>query len=122
MNEVIEEMFGRRISGLYHAGGETKWSLYQIAQIVNRVGGYDPGFLQGCPRIEAGPMPPRAGNVTMNSNKLSEALGRTPFVQWPADEKFWPDSDRWHLERSGDWQGIPELLQQQLYFRGGINE
>lgn len=122
LNEVIEEMFGRRISGLYHAGGETKWSLYQIAQIVNRVGGYDPDFLQGCPRIEAGPMPPRAGNVTMDSNKLAEVLGRTPFVQWPANEKLWPDTDRWHLERSGDWLGSPELLQQELYFRGESTE
>ena len=122
LNEVIEEVFSRRVSGLYHAGGQSKWSLFQIAQIVNRVGGYDPGFLQGCPRIEAGPMPPRAGNVTMNSTKLSEVLGRMPFMQWPANEKFWPDSDRWHFERSGEWQGSPELLQQRLYFRGRTNE
>ena len=122
LNEVIEEVFSRQVSGLYHAGGESKWSLFQIAQIVNRVGGYDPDFLQGCPRIEAGPMPPRAGNVTMNSAKLNEVLGRTPFVQWPANEKFWPDSDRWHFERSGEWQGSPELLQQRLYFRGRTNE
>jgi len=119
LNEVIEEMFARRINGLFHAGGELKWSLYQIAQIVNRVGGYDPRFLQGCPRIEAGPMPPRAGNVTMDSTKLSKILGRAPFARWPADERFWPDSDHWHLERIGSWQGSPELLKQGLYFRGG---
>ncbi len=119
LNEVIEEMFARRIGGLYHAGGGTRWSLYQIAQIVNRVGGYDPVYLQGCPRVEAGPMPPRAGNVTMNSSKLGEVLERVPFVQWPADERFWPDSDHWHLDRGGDWSGSPELLKERLYFRSG---
>ena len=98
LNEVIEAAFSRRLGGLYHAGGSEKWSLFQIAQIVNRVGGYDPKFLIGCPRIEAGPMPPRAGNVTMDSTKLGEVLGREPFVQWPADRRFWPDSERWHLE------------------------
>ena len=118
LNEVIEEFFARRIGGLFHAGGNTKWSLFQIAQIVNRVGGYDPNLLQGCPRIEAGPMPPRAGNVTMDSTKLSMVLGRQdPFVQWPSDTKFWPDSDRWHFETTGAWKGNPKLLQQQLYFR-----
>ena len=45
------------------------------AQVVNRVGGYDPRNLLGCPRIDAGPMPPRAGNVSMNSGKLAAALG-----------------------------------------------
>ena len=44
-------------------------SLYQIAQVINRVGGYDPNLLMGCPRIEAGPIPPRAGDVTMNSTR-----------------------------------------------------
>lgn len=117
LNEVIEEVFARRIGGLYHAGGITKWSLFQIAQIVNRVGGYDPNLLVGCPRIEAGPMPPRAGNVTMDSSKLGSVLGGVPFVQWPLDEQFWPDSDCWHFEVGGAWQGSPELLQQRLYLR-----
>lgn len=118
LNEVIQEVFARRIGGLYHAGGSQKWSLFQIAQIVNRVGGYDPKFLQGCPRIEAGPMPPRAGDVTMDSSKLHEVLGRNPFTQWPAEQRFWPDSDQWHFDRCDGWQGSPELLQQSLYHRG----
>ena len=122
LNEVIEEMFSRHLSGLYHAGGSEKWSLFQIAQIVNRVGGYDPKFLIGCPRIDAGPMPPRAGNVTMDSTKLSQVLGRDPFVQWPADKRFWPDSDRWHFESNGDWLGTPDLLQQSLYHRGQVKK
>ena len=122
LNEVIEEVFARRLSGIYHAGGSEKWSLFQIAQIVNRVGGYDPKFLLGCPRIDAGPMPPRAGNVTMDSTKLSQALGRNPFAKWPADDRFWPDSKQWHLERESDWRGCPDLLRQSLYHRGRANK
>ena len=38
------------LTGLYHAGGPRRLSLYQIAQIINRVGGYDPTLLMGCPR------------------------------------------------------------------------
>ena len=38
--------------------GRVRLTLYQIGQIVNRVGGYDPHLLKGCPRREAGPIPP----------------------------------------------------------------
>jgi dTDP-4-dehydrorhamnose reductase len=116
LNEVIEEVFARKITGLFHAGGPKRWSLYQIAQIVNRVGGYAPKWLEGCPRIEAGPIPPRAGDVTMNSQKLKEILGREPFVEWPEDRRFWPDSQNWHVSRP-DWQGSPSLLRKSLYER-----
>jgi len=59
------------LAGLYHAGGPQRLSLFEIAQVVNRVGSYDPRLLMGCQRIEAGPVPPRAGDVSMNSSKLS---------------------------------------------------
>ncbi|NLF08099.1 MAG: sugar nucleotide-binding protein, partial [Pirellulaceae bacterium] len=51
--------FNGAFTGIYHAGGPRRLSLYQIAQIINRVGGYDPKYLMGIPRIEAGPIPPR---------------------------------------------------------------
>jgi dTDP-4-dehydrorhamnose reductase len=116
LNEVIAEVFSRRISGLFHAGGQKRWSLYQIAQIVNRVGGYDPDWLHGCPRIDAGPVPPRAGDVTMNSDRLEQTLGRPPFALWPENQDYWPDSETWHFSRS-DWTGSPELLEKMLYHR-----
>ena len=75
MNRMFEDLLTRPLAGLYHAGGTRHLSLYQIAQIVNRVGGYEPSLLHGCPRIEAGPMPPRAGNVTLDSSKLARDLG-----------------------------------------------
>ena len=115
LNEVIQEVVAKRITGLYHAGGPTKLSLYQIAQIVNRVGGYRPELLMGCPRIDAGPMPPRAGNVTMNSQKLKLALGREPFAAWPLLEHQIPTSPKWHLVQQAD--GSAEKIQTTLYNR-----
>ena len=72
LNRLFEAVLAGDLAGLYHAGGPRRLSLYQIAQIVNRVGGYDAGAPDGpARRHEAGPIPPRAGNVTMDSGKLA---------------------------------------------------
>ena len=42
LNRLFEAVLAGDLSGLYHAGGPRRLSLYQIAQIINRVGGYDP--------------------------------------------------------------------------------
>ncbi len=128
LNETIEEVISRKFTGLFHAGGPTKLSLFQIAQIVNRVGGYDPELLMGCPRIEAGPIPPRAGNVTMDSSKLEAALGRAPFRRWPLIDSHQPDSRSWHLSRGnkdnsvgGCFEGAVDLIESCLYRRPAID-
>ena len=121
LNEVIEEVAVSDLSGIYHCGGPRRMSLYEIAQIVNRVGGYDPELLIGCPRIEAGPMPPRAGNVTMDSSKLADALGRDPFVPWPQCESMVPPDREWHYDRSSGSEALTngslEWIERELYLR-----
>jgi len=112
LNQVFESVLASDLSGLYHAGGPRRLSLYQIAQVINRVGGYDPDLLMGCPRIEAGPIPPRAGNVTMNSTALADALDHAPLHPWPLDEAWVPTHDRWHYEGE---RGSPTLLSRLLY-------
>lgn len=119
MHEVFVEVISQRLAGLYHAGGSRKLSLYQIAQIVNRVGGYDPRLLRGCPRIDAGPVPPRAGNVTMDSSKLQRALGRDPFAIWPRIEAHMPLGSDWHFDRTG-FVGSKQLLESALYDRPSL--
>lgn len=114
LNEVYETLLGNSVSGLFHAGGPRRLSLYQIAQVINRVGGYDPHLLMGCPRSDAGPIPPRAGNVTMDSSKLATALGNEPFDPWPLNEEFVPTHNEWHHERDG-FRGSPELLAEVLH-------
>jgi dTDP-4-dehydrorhamnose reductase len=114
LNRLYERVLASDLCGLYHAGGPRALSLYEIAQIVNRVGGYDPKLLMGCPRRDAGPIPPRAGNVTMDSSALSEALDEDPLHAWPFDAEFVPTHRQWHHERHGA-PGSPELLANILY-------
>ena len=116
LNEVIEEVFCGDSSGIFHAGGPRKLSLFEIAQIVNKVGGYNPDLLMGCPRIDAGPIPPRAGDVTMDSAALSKQLKRPPFLPWPLDPQIVPNSRDWHYERDKS-RGSIERIRNQLYFR-----
>src|SRR5690606_3487119 len=47
LNRVLQLLLAGQLSGLYHAGGPRRLSLYEIAQVVNRIGGYDPRHLQG---------------------------------------------------------------------------
>jgi len=113
LNPLLASVLSRpNMTGLYHAGGPRRLSLFQIAQIVNRIGGYDPHLLHGCPRIEAGPMPPRAGDVTLDSSKLAQTLGYDPFDPWPLADEHVPTHREWHFEGP---RGSPELLAEVLH-------
>ncbi len=115
MNRVFHAVLARDERGLFHAGGPRPLSLFNIAQIVNRLGGYDPRLLEGCLRQQAGPIPPRAGNVTMNSSRLSAALGYDPFAPWPLEEAWVPTSDEWHFERGTEPGGSAATIAAVLY-------
>ena len=115
LNRVFERFLAEDEAGLFHCGGPRAITLYQIAQIVNRVGGYDPRLLNGCPRIEAGPMPPRAGDVSMNSGKLITALDGDPFQPWPVGEELFPVDRAWHFQRPADEANGMAQLAARLY-------
>jgi dTDP-4-dehydrorhamnose reductase len=120
LNRVFERFLAGRQAGLYHAGGPRPITLYQIAQIVNRVGGYDPRLLKGCPRRDAGPIPPRAGNVSMDSSKLAAALGGDFFRPWPVGEELFPTDREWHYRRAAQEPGSFAYLTERLYrYPGG---
>jgi dTDP-4-dehydrorhamnose reductase len=59
-------------------------------------------------------MPPRAGNVSLDSSKLAAALGYEPFDPWPLPEEFVPTHPEWHQERTA-FRGSPGLLAEVLY-------
>ncbi len=115
LNRVFERFLAGTESGLYHLGGPRAVTLYQIGQIVNRVGGHDPGLLNGCPRAAAGPIPPRAGNVSMCSDKLSALLRRNPFRPWPVGEDLFPTDRDWHVHRPPDRPGGFQDIVDRLY-------
>lgn len=115
LSPLCEDVLAGRLAGLYHAGGPRSLSLYNIAQVINRVGGYDPRHLMGCPRQAAGPIPPRAGNVSMDSTRLVTALGYQPFHGWPYDESLVPTHPEWHFDRRADEHGSAAWLAKVLY-------
>lgn len=114
LNDLFQAVLANDLAGLYHAGGSRRLTLYQIAQIINRVGGYNPRLLIGCPRIDAGPMPPRAGDVTMDSRRLAEALGYEALTAWPFSDTLVPSDRDWHHDRQAD-AGSPHKLAEVLY-------
>jgi dTDP-4-dehydrorhamnose reductase len=115
LNRVFERFLAGSQSGIYHLGGPRAVTLYQIGQIVNRVGGYDPHLLKGCPRAHAGPIPPRAGNVSMCSDKLIATLGGNPFHPWPLGDDLFPTERRWHYHRSADECSSTQWIAERLY-------
>jgi dTDP-4-dehydrorhamnose reductase len=114
LNQLCAQVLANDLSGIYHAGARRRMSLYEIAQVINRVGGYDPDCLLGIPRREAGPMPPRAGNVCMDCGKLIAAVGRDPFDPWPHCEALVPTHRDWHRERPAGEPRSPRWLHQML--------
>jgi dTDP-4-dehydrorhamnose reductase len=115
LNRVFERFLFGVDCGLYHLGGPRPLALFEIAQVVNRVGGYDPHLLKGCPRAMAGPMPPRAGNVTMYSAKLIATLGGNPLHPWPVGSDFRPTHRDWHFERPASEARSPQQIVRHLY-------
>jgi dTDP-4-dehydrorhamnose reductase len=119
LNAVFHRFLAGDEAGLYHAGGPRGITLYQIGQIVNRVGGYDPHLLKGCPRREAGPIPPRAGDVRMDSGKLLRLLQADPFRPWPLDANLFPTGRHWHFERLSGEHGSIQSIAERLYRYSG---
>lgn len=99
LNRALAIFCGNAASGLWHVGGPRPLSLFQIAQIINRVGNYRADLLMGCLRAAAGPMPPRAGHVGMDTGKVTALLPPGTLRPWPADETLAPTDREWHARR-----------------------
>jgi dTDP-4-dehydrorhamnose reductase len=115
LNRVFEWFLKSNETGVWHIGSPRPLTLFQIAQVVNRVGGYDPRLLKGCLRYMAGPMPPRAGNVSMCSGKLERALKGNPLRSWPVGAELFPTDRYWHFERPSTEQVTLQRVVERLY-------
>jgi dTDP-4-dehydrorhamnose reductase len=100
LNRVMEQFIQNDAHGIYHVGGPRPLSLFQIAQVINKLGNYPPDLLMGCLRAATGPMPPRAGNVTMNTDKLVSLLGTDSVRPWPLRPSQVPSGLEWHRDRA----------------------
>jgi len=115
MNDVFELFLSGNYSGIYHFGGPKNHSLYQIGQIINKAGGFDPKLLHGCLRHEAGPIPPRAGNVTMISEKILKIIGPNTIKPWPLKPHLVPGDLNWHHAREYEFDYSKAHLHDNLY-------
>ncbi|MDQ3003634.1 MAG: sugar nucleotide-binding protein, partial [Fibrobacterota bacterium] len=116
MNRVLLNFCGNGASGIWHVGGPRPLSLNQMGQVINRVGNYPPELLMGCMRAAAGPMPPRAGDVSMNTEKTKAILPPGTIRPWPALPEHVPGDREWHTRREA---GFPAgSIARHLYGRG----
>ncbi len=100
LNQVLLYFLTHSHAGIYHVGGPLALSLYQIAQVINRLGNYQSDLLMGCPRAEAGPMPPRAGHVGMDISKVTAILPLGTLNTWPLSAEQIPTDKQWHAPRN----------------------
>lgn len=102
MARVFQEFLANDFAGILNCGGPRQVSLYQMAQIINRSGGFDGDLLFGMYAEEYCPVPPRVRNCALDSSKLTEFLGYEPFSPWPKYLDETSDDRKWHLnERRG---------------------
>jgi len=77
--ELLEGSIGKDLAGVYHAAASDAVSKYDFACLLARHLGFDPRLVKRA-RVEGHPFKaPRAKNLSLNTRKLSSALGR-PIV------------------------------------------
>jgi dTDP-4-dehydrorhamnose reductase len=67
-------LLDRRVTGLFHLGGDRPCSLYEVGKTIIERGGYAPELLKAISRYEEINGPPRIGNVALNSSKIKTLL------------------------------------------------
>lgn len=116
MNRVFRAFLQNDYAGLLHCGGPQQVSLYQMAQIINRLGGFAPSLLFGLSKDEACPVPPRVSNCSLDSSQIAQVLGFEPFSPWPLFPELLPTSRDWHYLRAPNEKGSLELMNRILAF------
>jgi len=118
--KVLEIFLSNNKRGIYNLGGPRPLSLYRIAQIINKAGNYPPELLKGCPRIEAGPMPPRVGSIILSLEKINHAIYPFSICPWPHNPNLIPNDDEWHLRRDAPFPD--NAIEKMLYGYNNANE
>jgi dTDP-4-dehydrorhamnose reductase len=116
LGRAVESLLASDAEGLLHLGGARPLSLFQTAQCVNRLGAYAPELLMGTLRAAAGPIPPRAGDVSMDSSRAAALLPPDTLGAWPREDGHTPDGPTWHAQRASEFP--PGSIDRYLYGYG----
>ncbi len=81
--QLFLQMLEQRLNGLYHAFSPTWTSKYEFGVALARRFGLDGGLIAPASVAAAGLSAARSPNLTMRSERLSQALGR-PLPAWEA--------------------------------------
>jgi dTDP-4-dehydrorhamnose reductase len=82
LSEVLLTMLDRELKGLYHVAGSERISKFEFAQWVAVTFGFDPGQIVPARMAEAHLRARRPPDMSLNTSKISSALGRSmPDVQ-----------------------------------------
>jgi len=79
--DAIVSLFSLEVDGLFHVGGPTAVSLYEIGERILKRGNYRREALKKWSRVDDINGPPRIGNVHLNSGKAERLLGKS-FKPW----------------------------------------
>ena len=74
--DLLLEMAGRRLSGLYHVFSSETLSKYEFGRHIAAAFGFDPGLIRPVSLQESGLVAARSANLSMRTDKLAAALGR----------------------------------------------
>jgi dTDP-4-dehydrorhamnose reductase len=75
LGEILLQMLELELSGLYHVVSSERTSKYDFGVALAEKFGFDSGLITPIQVAEAGLVAERSLNLTMNTEKLSEALG-----------------------------------------------
>jgi dTDP-4-dehydrorhamnose reductase len=74
--DIVVELFSRSVQGLYHCGGPSPVSLFEIGKQILEKRNYNKNALRTWSRHDDINGPPRIGNVHLNSHKTESLIGR----------------------------------------------
>jgi len=96
---LLVEIAGTRLSGLYHVFSPETLSKYEFGRSLARRFGLDEALVQPVPVAQAGFKAARSPNLIMRSDKLSRALGRSLPGQAEAMQGFYQLWAQGHPQR-----------------------
>ncbi|MBN2581625.1 MAG: UDP-4-amino-4,6-dideoxy-N-acetyl-beta-L-altrosamine transaminase [Planctomycetes bacterium] len=102
--ELIHEIIGKRLTGVYNCAASTAMSKYDFALRIAEQFGLDRGLISPISVDDFQLVAPRGKNLSMNVDKLAAALGRRPMSVEESIAAFHEDAGR----------GVPEAVKQQV--------
>lgn len=106
--EIILRMLAADLHGLYHAAAPDRLSKYEFGRAVAERFDLDPDLVISSRSDEAGLAATRAPNLTLNSAKLSAALGRPLPAIAEGIEAFYQQHASGYVERLRSLLSQPE--------------